>query len=211
MSRPLDLGRLFRRGRDVRSQTETPQRLGFLDVARGVAALMVVLAHGLAQCVPGFLGWSRSNLDLGRTGVVLFLLISGFIIPVSLEQGGSLRKFWLRRIFRLYPAYWDSVAVAVNCGVRGPLSLLIRPADDGSWLANLTMCQGFIGRPHAWGLYWTLQLELVIYAACSLLFACGLLRRVGWTVGIVLVLGYLAAGVARPLVVGKAYVVSDVR
>src|SRR5262249_34873877 len=87
----------------------------------------------------------------------------------------------------------------------------IRLGDVGSWLANLTMCQGFIGRPHAWGLYWTLQLELVIYAACSLLFSCGLLRRVGWTVGIVLVLGYLAAGVARPLALGKAYVVSDVR
>jgi peptidoglycan/LPS O-acetylase OafA/YrhL len=193
----------------VQGNTHSPQRLEFLDVARGVAALMVVLAHGLAQCVPGFLDWSLSNLDLGRAGVVLFLLISGFIIPVSLEQGGSLGKFWLRRFFRLYPAYWVSVAAAFLYVALGPLPLQIDLNDVDSWLANLTMCQSFFGRPHAWGLFWTLQLELVVYAVCSLLFACGQLRRVGWVLGIVLVLGFLAIGVGRPLVLGKAYFINN--
>src|SRR5262249_12891213 len=153
-------------------RTEAPQRLEFLDFARGVAALLVVLAHGLSISVPGFLAWSRQNLDPGRAGVVLFLMISGFIIPASLEQGGDLRKFWLRRLFRLFPAYWLSVAAAfAYLALGGPRPLAIRLDDGTSWLANLTMCQGFLRRPDAWGVYWTLQLELVIYATCSLLFA----------------------------------------
>src|SRR5437868_2051289 len=94
-------------------QTEAAgRRLEFLDFARATAALLVVLAHGVSVSVPGFLAWSRANLDPGRVGVVLFLLISGFIIPASLEKGGNLGRFWLRRFFRLFPAYWVSVAAA---------------------------------------------------------------------------------------------------
>jgi peptidoglycan/LPS O-acetylase OafA/YrhL len=186
--------------------------LQFLDFARGVAALLVVLAHGLSISVPGFLDWSRRNLDLGRAGVVLFLMISGFIIPASLEQGGHLGKFWLRRLFRLFPAYWLSVAAAfAYLALGGTHPLAIRLDDTPSWLANLTMCQGFLRRPDAWGVYWTLQLELIIYATCSLLFAVGLLRRVGWWVGAAVVLAFLPVGLFRPLFMGKTYVLGDVR
>src|SRR5260370_40633250 len=83
-------------------RTEKPERLEFLDFARGLAALLVVVAHGLATCVPGFLHWSLTHLDLGRAGVVLFLLISGFIIPTSLGKGGNLGKVWWSRFFRLF-------------------------------------------------------------------------------------------------------------
>ena len=185
-------------------------RLGFLDAARGVAALMVVAAHGVNVYVPAYLPWAQANLELGRAGVVLFLMISGFIIPASLEQGGDLRKFWLRRFFRLFPAYWLSVAVAFLCLLAVPRLPAPVPSDHvGDWLVNLTMCQGFVGRPDVSGVYWTLQLELVVYAACSLLFAFGLLRRVGWWVGVFLVLAFLPVGLVRPLFMGKPYVLNE--
>src|SRR5262245_47244671 len=87
-------------------------RLAFLDVARGIAALVVLFEHGLEQCIPHYLDWSLPRLNLGRIGVLLFFLISGFIIPASLEQGGSQARFWLRRLFRLFPLYWFTIAVA---------------------------------------------------------------------------------------------------
>jgi peptidoglycan/LPS O-acetylase OafA/YrhL len=185
-------------------------RLGFLDAARGIAALMVVAAHGVNEYVPGYLPWARANLEVGRAGVVLFLIISGFIIPASLEQGGSLGKFWLRRLFRLFPAYWLGIAAAYACLLATPSFPVPVPRErTADWLINLTMCQRFLGRPDVSGVFWTLQLELVIYATCSLLFACGLLRRVGWWLGVVVVLAFVPVGLVQPLAIGKAHVLND--
>jgi peptidoglycan/LPS O-acetylase OafA/YrhL len=47
--------------------------------------------------------------DWGRFGVVLFFLISGFVIPYSFSGQAPLRKFVVSRLFRLYPAFWLSV------------------------------------------------------------------------------------------------------
>src|SRR5262245_13907930 len=41
----------------------------------------------------------------GYAGVCLFFLVSGYIIPASLERRGSLRGFWIGRLFRLYPLF----------------------------------------------------------------------------------------------------------
>src|SRR5581483_1243341 len=113
-----------------------------LDVARGVAALVVLLEHGLEMTWPGYTEWSLVHVNLGKIGVLLFLLVSGFIIPVSLEAGGSNARFWLRRFFRLYPAYWLSILLTYGyCrgwGAPWPVH------DARTWLVNLTMLQGFL-------------------------------------------------------------------
>ena len=185
------------------------QRLAFLDVARGLAALLVVLSHGLQVCLsPGYAMWVNANLDIGRVGVLVFLLISGFIIPASLEHGGSNARFWLRRLFRLFPAYWLSIALGYGylaCGGAARLDFL--SLEDGpAWLVNLTMLQGFLDYPHVWGVFWTLSIELVLYAACSLLFACGLLHRVGGVVFLAILVGCVAYGIGRPLLIGEPFV-----
>lgn len=172
-------------------------RLAFLDVARAVAAGLVVLAHGLHQCVPGSLDWCLANLEPGRAGVVSFLLISGFVIPPSLERT-SQGRFWLRRLFRLWPAYWLSIAAAsAYLAFAGPSPAL--PDDPRAWAANLTMLQGFFGVRDVWDVFWTLRLELLVYASCSALAACGLLSRVGLRAGVALLLLYFAFAMSRPL------------
>jgi peptidoglycan/LPS O-acetylase OafA/YrhL len=184
------------------------ERLAFLDGARGLAALLVLVFHGLGQCFPGYVAWSRTHLNLGQAGVVLFLLVSGFIIPVSLEQGGSNARFWLRRLFRLFPLYWASIALAYASHRAGLLGTL--PGGAGDWLLNLTMLQGFFNRPHVWGVFWTLQLELVIYATCSLLFAAGLLRRAAG-LAVLAFAGYALLGVVRPLFQGAPFAIGGPR
>ena len=181
------------------------QRLDFLDAARAIAALLVLVEHGLGVCLPAYKNWSAAHINLGRVGVILFLLVSGFIIPVSLEQGGSNARFWLRRFFRLFPAYWLSILAALaGCLVLGRRVGGVALDQTGDWFWNVTMLQGFFHRPHVWGVFWTLQLELVIYLTCSLLFAGRLLQRAGWIAGLALV-GYGVLGISRPLLEGKPF------
>ena len=71
-------------------------RLDFLDGLRGIAALAVFLAHALDLIWPAYHSFAESRFQLGNWGVVVFFLCSGFIIPVSLERQGSLRRFWIR-------------------------------------------------------------------------------------------------------------------
>ena len=54
------------------------------------------------------------------------------------------------------------------------------------WLLNLTMLQEFVRRPSVLFVFWTLKLELVLYAVFSLLYALGLQRRSGGLVAVLL-------------------------
>ena len=120
-----------------------------------------------------FLHNAPRALNLGRAGVVLFFVISGFVIFGSLRNephGSAGRRFVITRFFRLYPAYWVSLVV-------GLIVLWWWPGKPVSWslvLANVTMLPSLFGQPYVVGLYWTLETELVFYALCW-----GL-HRAGW-------------------------------
>src|SRR5436305_756561 len=93
----------------VSATTPTRERLSFLDVARGAAALLVLVEHGLYACVPGYIQYAQAHVVIGEAGILVFFLISGFVIPMSLENGGTNAGFWLRRSFRLLPVYWFGI------------------------------------------------------------------------------------------------------
>lgn len=162
-------------------------RLDFIDSLRAVAVLLVIVLHTTALLVAlplashaGFALHALAQvLDVGRIGVVLFFAVSGFVIPFSLSARNArpLLHFAVHRVFRLYPAYWLSIAAAVV----GVWLIHDGRSLDGGLLriiaVNLTMLQGFFGVQHVLGLYWTLRIELVFYALCALLFSMGLLGR----------------------------------
>ena len=178
-------------------------RLAYLDVLRGIAALLVVLQHGLAICAPGFQEFSIRWFNLGQFGVTLFLLISGFIVPVTLERGQSNARFWVNRFFRLFPLYWATIALFwLYYALARPAGFY--PPENWQWLVNLTMLQDFFRVPHVTEVFWTLTLELLFYGACSVLFAIGWLRR---TLALVLMgqAGLLLLGVVFPLVSGRRF------
>jgi len=144
-------------------------RLRYVDALRGIAALLVLWLHvsnsfrGLSA-ESGWLDGFISNIDVGRIGVVVFFLISGFVIPFSIRPDGAapVGAFVIRRLFRIYPAYWLSVPLAAfvfywGIGAQFPASTLA---------ANFTLLQSMFGLPHAEGVYWTLVVELAFYALC---------------------------------------------
>lgn len=154
-------------------------RLGFLDFVRGIAAFAVLLQHTGETLWPSINFATHQYVNIGRFGVVAFFLVSGFIIPFSLERGGSVRRFWIGRFFRLYPLYWVSL-IAIVVIYQFQHDALTTDYQAHTFLhtvVNFTMVQELVGIPHAIGLYYTLTVELVFYTLCALLFAFGLLGR----------------------------------
>lgn len=163
-----------------------------IDGLRAVAALLVIWLHTAE--IFSHLGHQESSvlnsipamLDFGRIGVLVFFLISGFLIPSSLkgERLEGLRRFVIRRFFRLYPLYWISI----------PLSwfslwwIFNRSTTIETVLFNLTMVQQKLGYQDISGLYWTLKIELFFYAICALLFAFKLLEKNWVIIGAVLLI-----------------------
>ena len=75
----------------------TGNRLAWLDVLRGLAALAVVFNHFGYFLPPGVKGPVYQWVNPGDYGVFVFFLISGYIVPASLERKGSVRTFWVSR------------------------------------------------------------------------------------------------------------------
>ena len=166
------------------------QRFGYIDAQRGLAALLVIWLHATDAFMQlptppagGLLYKISEAVDTGRIGVILFFAISGFVIPSSLRAVGNqttsdaLRVFFIRRVFRLYPAYWVSVVAATLLGL-----FLMTPFSPQTVLLNLTMIQSVFGAPDVIGLDWTLRLELIFYLACALLFTFRVLQQPRWLV-----------------------------
>ncbi len=170
-------------------------RMGWLDALRGFAAVVVALHHLTPHLLPEVTALCRGWLAPGRYGVLLFFLVSGYVIPMSLERYGSLRRFWIGRIFRIYPAWLLAVtlaglAIAVLDHRRLPPQLAADPLTGV--LGHLTMLQELLGLPNLIGVLWTLSYEMVFYLLMSALFVWGLHRRAAWP----------AVGLAAAAVVG---------
>src|SRR5450755_4347339 len=96
---------------DTRSRTMRFDYVPTLDGWRGLAVLGVVFFHCLnSGLVPGSI-WAKLAAR-GHIGVDIFFAISGFLICGKLlqemRQTGaiSLKRFYLRRCFRIMPAVW---------------------------------------------------------------------------------------------------------
>jgi peptidoglycan/LPS O-acetylase OafA/YrhL len=179
-------------------------RLEFLDAVRGVAALVVVTSHGAEVLFGGFDRWQSDWGPPGRAGVCAFFLVSGFVIPMSLERGGALPEFAVGRACRLYPAYWFSLVAILLVSTIEPAAL---PSDfeaELPWSAavNATMLQELVGVPHAIGLYYTLTIELVWYALVAVLFALGVLHRTEMLAWLALA-GLAVVGLGVPLLADR--------
>lgn len=160
-------------------EKSTKNRLQWVDSLRGLAALGVAIMHLYEKLrdyypsvafyqldsIPGLL--IKDFFNLGKMGVIVFFFISGYVIPFSL-QNKDLNQFVKSRFFRLYPAYWISVILAVLVLGMPPLLQLF---------ANATMFQKFFGIGDMVGVYWTLQIELIFYFICGVLFWKGLLYK----------------------------------
>jgi peptidoglycan/LPS O-acetylase OafA/YrhL len=159
----------------------TTQRVAWLDALRGIAALAVVFDH----LSPYLLSEIRTHvyhwIDMGQYGVFVFFIISGYIVPASLERKGSVRTFWVSRVFRLYPLYLLAVAGALLLWMIGQGSLRGADADPAtSVLAQLLMMSNVLAGPNLPNVVWSLSYEMIFYLLLTALFLAGVHKRSGW-------------------------------
>src|SRR5438034_2045551 len=137
-------------------------RVRQLDVLRAIAVLLV-LGHHMDPPDPGVVTSLRVVVDTwhraGGVGVDLFFVLSGFLISGLLfseyKRSGRIDflRFFIRRGFKIYPAYYFFLFLLAF--LRG------RPT-----LADLIFMQSYW--PYSWGHTWSLSVEEHFYIALPL-------------------------------------------
>lgn len=177
------------------SPKPAPLRISFIDAARGVAAFLVLFQHSYERFFPSLGEFIGSKiLNFGQLGVVVFFLVSGFIIPFSLERSKSVGHFFVNRAFRIYPLYLFIIFLQV-------LFVLfhIREIVPGSnflkiGLTHLFFAQEYFPTTSPWSENlvmgsWTLFIEAIWYFLFAGLFFLKISHR---RILVISILGFLA-------------------
>lgn len=163
---------------------------GFLpgiEVLRGLAAVAVVFHHSWSLSTePHFFGY-RIIEGFGEWGVDLFFFLSGFLLAEYFwhrERHPSVRSFYVRRFFRIAPAYYVNMVILFL--LLAEHSLLFSPQGLRQTIANLSFTQyltpGTSSSLNVNGAMWTLTIEMMLYLFMPLM-ALLMLRRPWGTVG----------------------------
>ncbi|QFY07845.1 acyltransferase family protein [Nonomuraea phyllanthi] len=184
-------------------QTQIPptaRRHVWLDVLRGVAVLAVLFEHLLDPLFPEVRAAVSPWFDFGQYGVMVFFLISGYVVPASLERRGSVAGFWVGRLFRLYPLWIVAAVLGTVFGLVQVYSALPgqlgeRPVVAG--LAHLTMLQDFLQVVSVVNVFWTLSYEMVFYLLVTAIFVLWP-RRAGATGTLTVAMAGVLLGGALP-------------
>lgn len=176
----------------------------FINLFRAIAALWVLIAHCMIWG-----GWYGIPIPSAKIAVNLFMLISGFLMMGNaiarknyepMTSAKNWARFWSRRYFRVAPAYYLSLAIAVifdSWFLFGYKELqVMSPAlwvggDGGVYdpmRIEFTASNIFLHVSFLFGLHpeysfstflpdWSLSLEMQFYAIFPLLFI--LFKRFG--------------------------------
>jgi peptidoglycan/LPS O-acetylase OafA/YrhL len=152
---------------------DTRGRIPGLDGLRAISILIVLCAHSAGtRNVPSWLHVSV----FGDLGVRTFFVISGFLITTLLlaEYGKrgriSLGDFYIRRVYRIFPAFYVYLAILLIITALGWIEL---PAHDVAFAATYTM--NFHAERTWWlGHLWSLAVEEQFYLLWP--FALSVLR-----------------------------------
>jgi peptidoglycan/LPS O-acetylase OafA/YrhL len=156
----------------------TKTRLAWLDVLRGLAALAVVFDHAGQHVLQQVRAVIYHWFDTGQYGVFVFFLISGYIVPASLERRGSVRTFWVSRLFRLYPLYLLAVGIAVALYLVHFGSLRGEGSDPAtSILSQLLMMSNVLAGQNLPNVVWSLSYEMAFYLLLTALFIARIHQR----------------------------------
>ena len=153
-------------------------RIASLDGLRAISIALVMLGHlkgttGFPHAI-GDLAESRL-VEVANLGVRVFFVISGFLITGLLlaewrtTGGVSLPHFYLRRTFRIFPAYFAFLGVVALLAAAGAVHLL-----PGDWLHAVTYTMNY-HEPRSWyvGHLWSRSVEeqfYLLWPAVMLLF-----------------------------------------
>ncbi|MCP5059067.1 MAG: acyltransferase [bacterium] len=189
-----ELKRMFR-GRPL-STLDSGGRDNNYNLLRMAAAVAVIVTHsyalsGRSASEPLRAAYPDQELTIARLGVMVFFVISGYLVTKSFVSRGSVAQFVEARVLRIYPALIAAVLVSLAIGAwASPLpleSFLAHKQVTRYFLVNTTMLhyqvefflpEVFWDLPNRIvnGSLWTLPSEVRMYVFVGLLGVLGLLK-----------------------------------
>lgn len=149
-------------------------RLEFIESMRLLAACLVFFQHLIENFRDYAVFDSLARLGPGLVGVVIFFVVSGYVVPMSVRRDFDPSSFMIRRVFRVFPLLLFVFALIAIGGASGILARweFMTSAPLTQWAANLLLVQDFVGAKPFLGVTWTLAIEFIWYS----LFALALWR-----------------------------------
>lgn len=171
------------------------KEFAFINLFRATAAFWVVSAHCMIWG-----GWYGLPLPSAKIAVDLFMMISGYLMAANASARSHIEplsntrnwfRFWLRRFFRLAPAYYISLGLAMLSSeyflagyqelqslnpTRWPAGGVYDPSRIEYSLSNLIAHLSFLFGLHPTYSFstflpdWSLSLEMQFYFVFPLLF-----------------------------------------
>ena len=155
-------------------QSPSEKRIPSLDGLRAVSIGLVLVSHLFGT--QNFFGRNAIPFvgNLGKLGVHCFFIISGYLISrlllEELESSGriSLRRFYLRRTLRIFPAFYTYVAIIALLNIRGLFHI---PSAEFLLASTYTINYQQWGPGSSWelGHVWSLCVEEQFYLIWPLL------------------------------------------
>lgn len=158
-------------------------RNGVIDAYRGLAVIAVMTFHYSVRWAPPYNAMFAEKdgvnlylfhhvypplFQLGQFGVLLFFVISGLVITMTILRCGSAFEFAVRRFARLFPALVvSSILTLAIVDLVGP-AIMHRSSAD--WLTSLTLDPEHLGHKTIDGAYWSLLAEVKFYLWVALFF-----------------------------------------
>ncbi len=153
-----------------------------VESLRGIGAVIVAAWHVSGWAVNGVLllphvpwpevGWFQNTIGRielallpGHSALMMFFIISGFVLRVSLQFGpqdlaGAAVRFHIARIFRIYPVVMFSMllaAIVYGWRLPGHDGQPGMPLDVGTFVANLLLLDASLN-----GTLWAIQVEVLM-------------------------------------------------
>jgi peptidoglycan/LPS O-acetylase OafA/YrhL len=174
-------------------------RTNHFDIMRLTAALLVVFSHSfnlshgkvLGKQYEPLMQLSKGQITLGGLAVLVFFVISGFLITASFDKDKNVLSFFQKRFLRIYPGL--IVVVLLTALVLGPLMTELplweyfKKPETYNYLVNnivFIRYQDFL--PGVFehntvpnyinGSLWTLKYELLCYFVTAILGYFGFLK-----------------------------------
>lgn len=130
------------------------RELEWLSSLRGFSALLVFISH--LELVT----FSNLAFLIGRTGVVCFFLITGYLALQARERRNG-RQYMFNRFVRIYPTFWLFLL----------LRFLILGKRDYSlkeYLVNSTLFNEFFGYDCILGASWMLPIQIIFFTGIAI-------------------------------------------
>ena len=142
-------------------------KLEGLQAGRAIAALSVAYFHSYVA-LREFSDTAQHPIpflkDWGYLGVNFFFAISGYVICLVIaKRSFTIRSFFIKRFFRLYPLYWAVMGV---CALVIWVGHFPDPVTFRKFIYSMTLLPQ--NGPPAYAVSWTLEREIVFYVLAGL-------------------------------------------